>query len=81
MFGAARLGADVAIAPDAAPISMWTIPAAVLNEQEGGGLEVCTLIVVPPFIVPETQVLPHPEIQRRQTVGRRKANEPCGSRR
>ena len=71
------------MAPDGAPISMWTMPLAVLSVQEGGGLETFTMTVLPAeeFNVPETHVLWQPMAQSRQAVSKRKLDDTCETRR
>ena len=69
--------------PEAAPISMRTIPLAALSVQEGGGLEDFTVMVLPAgeFSVPETQVLLQPAAQSKQAVSERKLDDTRESRR
>ncbi len=76
-------GVDAAITRRAAPISMWTIPLAVLSVQEGGGLETFTVTVLPvgEFSVPEMHVLWQPAAQSKQAGIRRKLGDVRESRR
>jgi len=62
---------------------MCTIPLAVLNGQEGGGLPTATLTLLPlgEFNTPDTQVLLQPTAQNKQALMARKAKNAGGNRR
>ena len=70
MCGPLTPGVDAAPDPAATPISMRTVPLAVVGGHDGGGLDTITLTPLPveEFSVPETHVLWQPAAQSKQAV-------------